>query len=381
MPNDNTQKPTMSPTFNDPVLGTDLTEAEAIALQQVVAAEPFADSKLSREQAPARVSALDISPVELQQLNEFGSLIATDKFVVKTVELDDRKVQILEGMQPTPTDEVGVDFGMTPVLSSDNKLTPTPTPTPKPQIEADADDGAEEEEAKNFEAANSQQSEQQSEHRHERESNNQQHTSRAEDAPQRFISQDDFNGLTPRQQEQLRFLAAEMTASLHPAINAINVPTPALESKPAPKSAPSFRSAPKLAPSLRSAHSPKPNTAENAKRPSIFDTIRAKASVSMGAIKTAAPGITRDASAMGKKLGAAIEAAMQPWAISSSPGIPMSKQGMPGGLKPPNQSNLNVIRSDVADDRLDREDEIHDSDSDNDKDINKPKIKPKRMTM
>ena len=347
MSNDNTPKPTMSPTFNNDG-NNDNSD----------------DSKLSREQAPAaRFSALDISPVELQQLNEFGSLIATDKFVVKTVELDDRKVQILEGMQPT--DEVGVDFGLdvAPKSSAEllmeqaakkyEHLTPkpqTPTPTLKPQIEADADDSAEEEEeAKNFEVASSQQPEQQSEHRHEREFGGQQYTSRAEDAPQRFISQDDFNGLTPRQQEQLRFLAAEMTAS-----NAINnVPTP--EPKPAPKPAP------ELAP----------------KRPSIFDTIRAKASISMGAIKTAAPGITRDASAMGKKLGAAIEAAMQPWATSSNPGIPMSKQGRPGGLTPPNQSNLNVIRSDIADDHSDREDEIHVSGDD----PNKPKIKPKRMSM
>ena len=358
MPNDNTLKPTMSPTFNnDGNIWSD-------------------DSKLSREQAPAaRFNALDISPVELQQLNEFGSLIATDKFVVKTVELDDRKVQILEGMSPTPTDEVDVDFGldMAPKSSAEllmeqaakkHKLIPTPTPTPtpkyQPQIEADADGGDEyvadygtkpvepAEEAKNFGAA--------------------EHTSRAEDAPQRFISQDDFNELTPRQQEQLRFLAAEMTASLHQATN-INAPAPAPtpESKPAPK--PVQHNQP--APSLRSA------PAKNAKRPSIFDTIRAKASVSMGAIKTAAPGITRDASAMGKKLGAAIEAAMQPWATSSNPGIPMSKQGRPSGLKPPNQSNLNVIRSAVADDRLDREDEIHVSDND----PNKPKIKPKRMTM
>ena len=368
MPNDNTLKPTMSPTFNnDGINNSD-------------------DSKLSREQAPAaRFSALDISPVELQQLNEFGSLIATDKFVVKTVELDDRKVQILEGMSPTPTDEVDVDFGldMAPKSSAEllmeqaakkHKLIPTPTPTPtpkyQPQIEADADGGDEyvadygtkpvepAEEAKNFGAA--------------------EHTSRAEDAPQRFISQDDFNELTPRQQEQLRFLAAEMTASLHQATN-INAPAPvpAPESKPAPK--PAQRNQPvqhnQPAPSLRSTFAP----AKNAKRPSIFDTIRAKASVSMGAIKTAAPGITRDASAMGKKLGAAIEAAMQPWATSSNPGIPMSKQGRPIelGLKPPNQSNLNVIRSAVADDRLDREDEIHVSDNDS----NKPKIKPKRMTM
>jgi hypothetical protein len=366
MPNDNTQKPTMSPTFNNDSNSD--------------------DSKLSREQAPAapaaRFSALDISPVELQQLNEFGSLIATDKFVVKTVELDDRKVQILEGMSPTPTDEVDVDFGldMAPKSSAEllmeqaakkHKLTPTPTPTPKyePQIEADADGGDEyaadygtntnpvepAEEAKNFGAA--------------------EHTSRAEDTPQRFISQDDFNGLTPRQQEQLRFLAAEMTASN--AINAIHAPTPAPESKPVPK--PEQRNQP--APSLRSAPSPKPNTAKNAarnaKRPSIFDTIRAKASVSMGAVKTAAPGIARDASAMGKKLGAAIEAAMQPWATSSNPGIPMSKQGRPGGLIPPNQSNLNIIRSDIADDHSDREDEIHV----NGDGPNKPKIKPKRMTM
>ena len=358
MPNDNTLKPTMSPTFNnDGNIWSD-------------------DSKLSREQAPAaRFNALDISPVELQQLNEFGSLIATDKFVVKTVELDDRKVQILEGMSPTPTDEVDVDFGldMAPKSSAEllmeqaakkHKLIPTPTPTPtpkyQPQIEADADGGDEyvadygtkpvepAEKAKNFGAA--------------------EHTSRAEDTPQRFISQDDLNELTPRQQEQLRFLAAEMTASLHQATN-INAPAPAPtpKSKPAPK--PVQHNQP--APSLRSA------PAKNAKRPSIFDTIRAKASVSMGAIKTAAPGITRDASAMGKKLGAAIEAAMQPWATSSNPGIPMSKQGRPSGLKPPNQSNLSVIRSAVADDRLDREDEIHVSDND----PNKPKIKPKRMTM
>ena len=356
MPNDNTLKPTMSPTFNNDGNGDG------------------DDSKLSREQAPAaRFSALDISPVELQQ--------ATDKFVVKTVELDDRKVQILEGMSPTPTDEVDVDFGldMAPKSSAEllmeqaakkHKLIPTPTPTPtpkyQPQIEADADGGDEyvadygtkpvepAEEAKNFGAA--------------------EHTSRAEDAPQRFISQDDFNELTPRQQEQLRFLAAEMTASLHQATN-INAPTQLTASKPAPK--PAQRNQPvqhnQPAPSLRSTFAP----AKNAKRPSIFDTIRAKASVSMGAIKTAAPGITRDASAMGKKLGAAIEAAMQPWATSSNPGIPMSKQGKPSGLKPPNQSNLNVIRSAVADDRLDREDEIHVSDNDS----NKPKIKPKRMTM
>ena len=357
MPNDNTPKPTMSPTFNNDGNSD--------------------DSKLSREQAPAaRFSALDISPVELQQLNEFGSLIATDKFVVRTVELDDRKVQILEGMSPTPTDEVGVDFGLDIAPKSSAELlmeqaakkhkltpiptpTPTPTPTPKyePQIEADADGGDEyaadygtkpaepAEEAKNFGAA--------------------EHTSRAEDAPQRFISQDDFNELTPRQQEQLRFLAAEMTASN--AINAINGPTPAPESKPVPK--PVQRNQP--APHLRSA------PAENAKRPSIFDTIRAKASVSMGAVKTAAPGIARDASAMGKKLGAAIEAAMQPWATSSNPGIPMSKQGRPGGLTPPNQSNLNIIRSDIADDHSDREDEIHV----NGDDPNKPKIKPKRRIM
>ena len=348
MPNDNTLKPTqyLSPTFNNDGNGNS------------------DDSKLSREQAPAaRFSALDISPVEPQQLNEFGSLIATDKFV------DDRKVQILEGMSPTPTDEVDVDFGldMAPKSSAEllmeqvakkHKLIPTPTPTPtptpkyQPQIEADADGGDEyvadygtkpvepAEEAKNFGAA--------------------EHTSRAGDAPQRFISQDDFNELTPRQQEQLRFLAAEMTASLHQATNNINAPTPAPESKPAHRNQPVQHNQP--APSLR---------------PSIFDTIRAKASVSMGAIKTAAPGITRDASAMGKKLGAAIEAAMQPWATSSNPGIPMSKQGRPSGLKPPNQSNLNVIRSAVADDRLDREDEIHVSDND----PNKPKIKPKRMTM
>lgn len=314
MPNDNTLKPTMSPTFNDDgddlVLDINLTKAEAIALQQ------------------------------------------------------DRKAQILEGMSPTPTDEVDVDFGLDMAPKSSAELlmeqaakkhelipAPTPTPTPKyqPQIEADADGGDEyvadygtkpvepAEEAKNFGAA--------------------EHTSRAEGAPQRFISQDDFNELTPRQQEQLRFLAAEMTASLHQATN-INAPTPAPESKPAPKPAQHNQPAPSL-------------------RPSIFDTIRAKASVSMGAIKTAAPGITRDASALGKKLGAAIEAAMQPWATSSNPGIPMSKQGRPSGLKPPNQSNLNVIRSAVADDRLDREDEIHVSDND----PNKPKIKPKRMTM
>ena len=368
MPNDNTPKPTMSPTFNND--GNN---------------DNSADSKLSREQAPAvRFSALDISPVELQQLNEFGSLIATDKFVVKTVELDDRKVQILEGMSPTPTDEVGVDFGLdiAPKSSEEllmeqsakkHKLTPTPTPTPKyePQIEADADGGTEEA----FEAASSQQSEQQSEHR--RELSGQQYTSRAEDAPQRFISQDDFNSLTPRQQEQLRFLAAEMTASN--AINNVPANVPAPEPKPAPESKPAPKPAQRNqpAPHLRSTPTPKPNAAKNAKRPSIFDTIRAKASVSMGAIKTAAPGITRDASAMGKKLGAAIEAAMQPWATSSNPGIPMSKQGRPGGLTPPNQSNLNVIRSAVADDRLDREDEIHVSDND----PNKPKIKPKRMIM